>query len=677
LVRLRVLADYIRTEVQFQINAGVKMASGAVSGYVLTSDASGVGTWQVIPATEPTAHAMVGDKHIASGLTIGHTIRATGATTFAWQQLQHADLGGVTADQHHAQAHVMVSSDHTASGLTTGHVIKATGATTFAWGYVDKLDDVTLVGANRRITFDTDDYLQYVSDTYTWYIGGFAKLYLDTGTLKVATSDGISLFGTNRRITFDANDYIQYASDTYDFKIGDTSRLTISATAINFYAATYWNKTGTAVALTQYPSYAAQMTGSGWDTTLLAAQDLHVLWKLIPGSGATGAIPYRIGWFKTDLTTEFLTFDVLNGRVGIGTTSPTKKLTIVSGGSNGILMINTSGAGTGIILSANVNNDDNKQFWIGDVDYLSSSSGFFNRYGVYGGYTWYDVVRGDGIAYGALNLCTNLGGTVAIGGAVGVDLTSGSKLWVNGNVAIGANYKNAVAPSNGFLVEGNVGIGTATPNANALLDVSSTTKAFMPPRMTTTQRNAIPSPTAGMVIYNTTTSVLDFHNGSLWDAIYTAAKAVAAIEAATDLNLHFQGAKVFNSAAQSIASATTTVLIYNTEEYDTKDWATLATNNERITVTKAGYYLITGNVLFSSGWAANRVYLYIQISGVSNIHYVEQQKTATTGNPGLQASTVVKLVANDYVRLLTYQDSGSSRDTVANFVRLSVTYLGD
>jgi len=180
-----------------------------------------------------------------------------------------------------------------------------------------------------------------------------------------------------------------------------------------------------------------------------------------------------------------------------------------------------------------------------------------------------------------------------------------------------------------------------------------------------------------MVIYNTTTSVLDFHNGSLWDAIYTAAKAVAAIEAATDLNLHFQGAKVFNSAAQSIASATTTVLIYNTEEYDTKDWATLATNNERITVTKAGYYLITGNVLFSSGWAANRVYLYIQISGVSNIHYVEQQKTATTGNPGLQASTVVKLVANDYVRLLTYQDSGSSRDTVANFVRLSVTYLGD
>ena len=66
---------------------------------------------------------------------------------------------------------------------------------------------------------------------------------------------------------------------------------------------------------------------------------------------------------------------------------------------------------------------------------------------------------------------------------------------------------------------GNVGIGTASPNANAILDVTSTTKAFMPPRMTTTQRDAVSSPTAGMVIYNSTTNVLNFHNGSAWGAV--------------------------------------------------------------------------------------------------------------------------------------------------------------
>lgn len=65
---------------------------------------------------------------------------------------------------------------------------------------------------------------------------------------------------------------------------------------------------------------------------------------------------------------------------------------------------------------------------------------------------------------------------------------------------------------------GNVGIG-GTANANAILDCQSTTKPFMPPRMTTTQRDNVSSPTAGMVIYNSTTNVLNFYNGSAWGAV--------------------------------------------------------------------------------------------------------------------------------------------------------------
>jgi hypothetical protein len=54
---------------------------------------------------------------------------------------------------------------------------------------------------------------------------------------------------------------------------------------------------------------------------------------------------------------------------------------------------------------------------------------------------------------------------------------------------------------------GSVGIGTASPTASALLDVSSTTKGVLIPRMTTTQRNAISSPAIGLQIYNTDDSV--------------------------------------------------------------------------------------------------------------------------------------------------------------------------
>jgi hypothetical protein len=65
---------------------------------------------------------------------------------------------------------------------------------------------------------------------------------------------------------------------------------------------------------------------------------------------------------------------------------------------------------------------------------------------------------------------------------------------------------------------GNVGIG-GTANAAAILDAASTTQGFLPPRMTTAQRDAISAPPAGLVIYNTSTNVLNFYNGSAWGAV--------------------------------------------------------------------------------------------------------------------------------------------------------------
>jgi hypothetical protein len=48
---------------------------------------------------------------------------------------------------------------------------------------------------------------------------------------------------------------------------------------------------------------------------------------------------------------------------------------------------------------------------------------------------------------------------------------------------------------------GNVGIGTTSPNASALLDITSTTKGFLPPRMTGAQAEAIATPATGLMVY--------------------------------------------------------------------------------------------------------------------------------------------------------------------------------
>ena len=63
-----------------------------------------------------------------------------------------------------------------------------------------------------------------------------------------------------------------------------------------------------------------------------------------------------------------------------------------------------------------------------------------------------------------------------------------------------------------------VGINTdnSTPDASAMLDVKSTGKGFLPPRMTTTQRDAITLPVAGLTIYNTTKNCNETYNGSSW-----------------------------------------------------------------------------------------------------------------------------------------------------------------
>ena len=64
-----------------------------------------------------------------------------------------------------------------------------------------------------------------------------------------------------------------------------------------------------------------------------------------------------------------------------------------------------------------------------------------------------------------------------------------------------------------------VGIGTPNPNASAQLDVSSTTKGFLPPRMTQAQRNSISSPAAGLTIWCKDCGVLgeiQVYNGTVW-----------------------------------------------------------------------------------------------------------------------------------------------------------------
>lgn len=187
----------------------------------------------------------------------------------------------------------------------------------------------------------------------------------------------------------------------------------------------------------------------------------------------------RYGIYQTDNST----INYFNGSIGIGTTAPGAKLQIDTGAA----------ATKGLIVKGFTAQSVNLQEWqnsTGQIQGYVSSAGDLVFNTTDGAYTAVEYARNN--VTSAIRV-RNTGTTV-----IQLHGDSGTPTYFNG---------------------GNVIVGATTGNANAILDVQSTTKAFMPPRMTTTQKNAISSPTAGMVVYDSTLNKLCVYGAASWETV--------------------------------------------------------------------------------------------------------------------------------------------------------------
>lgn len=121
----------------------------------------------------------------------------------------------------------------------------------------------------------------------------------------------------------------------------------------------------------------------------------------------------------------------------------------------------------------------------------------------YGGKNFEFITTGSGTPFGVSPTGMNDHLQVAADGSVMINKDE--------QVGDASNGRN-------FQVAGNASItdNVASPSASSILDIASTTKGLLIPRLTTTQQNAISSPATGLVIYNTDSAGLVDYNGAAW-----------------------------------------------------------------------------------------------------------------------------------------------------------------
>lgn len=213
------------------------------------------------------------------------------------------------------------------------------------------------------------------------------------------------------------------------------------------------------------------------------------------------------------------TYDAANIAQQVVGTTAAQTLTnkTISGASNTITNVNLATGVTGNLPVANLGSGTGASattYWRGDGTWATPAGG-----------------GGGSMAIGG-TITSATAGSVFFGGTSGVLQQDNANLfWDNTNKALG--------------------IGTATPSSKAALDLTSTTKGFLPPRMTAAQMNAIASPPEGLTIYVTDLFAPYIYIASAWRSVCMKYVQASFFQAG---NLRF-GEQVANGVQEVILTA--------------------------------------------------------------------------------------------------------------------------
>ncbi len=138
--------------------------------------------------------------------------------------------------------------------------------------------------------------------------------------------------------------------------------------------------------------------------------------------------------------------------------------------------------------------------------------------------------------------------------------------------------------------QGNVGIQTSTPHPSAILELYATDKGFLPPRPTTSQRDAISPKPAGLVIYNSSVNCLQYWNSTEWRGLCNNTSTAGGDAIITDCT---SGA-LNGTYRQGIAMTAGNTITMTVNVIKLGAWAVSSTNVNGVTFISNGTFTSTG-----------------------------------------------------------------------------------
>ena len=203
-----------------------------------------------------------------------------------------------------------------------------------------------------------------------------------------------------------------------------------------------------------------------------------------------------------------------------------------------------------------------------------------------------------------------------------------------------------------------IGIGTTTPDVSALLDISSTSKGLLLPRMTVAQKALITAPKAGLLIYQTDGSKgLYLYNGIAWAAADASGNFVDLSNAQT-----VNGNKTFTSdimangvriglgggsAATSTAVGFAVLNVNSSGDANTGvGYQSLFSNTSGSANTALGFSAMNLNTVGSDNVALGRASMFKNLSGNASTAVGSFSMYSTTGGFGNVAVGVRSLYKN-------------------------------